>query len=1026
MSVPQSADSLPPATALDGLMAIYGNLVRPGDTELTGETLGGRYRLMEKLGEGGMGEVFRAEQTEPVQREVAVKVMKGGTDSGPFVARFEAERQTLALMEHHGIARVYDGGVTLSGRPFLVMELVRDGLPLTEYCTLHLPQWPERLALFGEVCAAVQHAHQKGVIHRDLKPSNILVSAEEGGPRVRVIDFGVARAADEAGRGVTLGTRAGFLLGTPCYMSPEQMNGETAALDTRSDVYSLGAVLYELLTGHPPFDAERLRTASIGELCRIIRDEEPPPPSERLRSDGDSRRATSARRELDWIVMQALAKDPSRRYRSAAALADDVQRFLRSDVVFARPASRGYRLRKWAARHKTVTAAAAAAVIALTGTAALSLWQARREARERATAEAILRFFHDDILSATRRAAGVPAAGTGDPLGSVARRLEEDFAGQPVIAARIRTTLGRAYLRLGDTARAEQELPPAFETLRRHFGEDHAETLRAAAGMAELALARGDAASAVSRWRDILQRLPDNGDSVAQTEAGEGLARALSAGGQDAEAREWFEKTLSRHRTAHGMGHSGTLQTVLAFASHSMTRKERGSAESLLRDVITARTAPGRTDDADTLAAVRLLATVREHQGDAAGALTLRRRTLEGLRSILGSGHPDTLRAQQELAVASERLDDVDTALALATAAASTYHALGQDAAAVDAFVMAARLAETRAQFENVDRYRSMAFRAGQRLGLPATGAHLPRSVVRRRETDGHQYQRIEVPMAWTEARALCEALGGHLATIESKEENEFLYTYFSATTVCWLGASIEAGQWRWVTGEPFIYQNWAGGEPSDATGEVERYLNFGNSSMTFLRKGPQWNDHRDAGDHAGWHLTYPLCEWDPPAAPPPPPAISARTEPWPATARHRWEGNGHWYARINVPASWSESVEICTRLGGHLATAADAAENEWLNQTFGSFHLCWLGATNAGGDGQWRWITGEPWQWQNWAVGEPSFSEGIEHWLQFGTSPFSGIRPFGAFWNDSADTGDWYSRPICYPLCEWETEPAE
>jgi serine/threonine protein kinase len=340
-------------------------------------TVIGPYKLLEQIGEGGFGVVFLAEQQEPLRRKVALKVLKPGMGTRQVVARFEAERQALALMDHPNIAQVHDGGSTASGRPYFVMELVK-GVPLTDYCDQNSLPIRERLALFIAVCQAVQHAHHKGIIHRDIKPSNVLVTRHDVTPVVKVIDFGIAKATGQQLTEKTLFMHFAQMMGTPLYMSPEQAGLSDLDVDTRSDIYSLGVLLYELLTGTTPFDKERFKEAGYDEMRRIIREEEPPRPSTRLSTLGQAATTASTRRqsdpkrlsqilrgELDWVVMKCLEKDRSRRYETAAALGQDLERYLRHEPVLACPPSAWYRLRKLAQRNRGAVIAAGAVFCAL-------------------------------------------------------------------------------------------------------------------------------------------------------------------------------------------------------------------------------------------------------------------------------------------------------------------------------------------------------------------------------------------------------------------------------------------------------------------------------------------------------------------------------------------------------------------------------------------------------------------------------------------------------------------------------------
>jgi len=501
----------------------------------------GRYKLLQQIGEGGFGVVYKAEQREPVQRNVALKVIKLGMDTKDVIARFEQERQALAMMDHPNIARVLDAGATDTGRPYFVMELVK-GIPITEYCDKQNMTFRDRLNLFIQVCGAVQHAHQKGIIHRDIKPSNVLVTHFDDKPVPKVIDFGIAKATQQKLTERTMFTQFGQFMGTPAYMSPEQADSLGMDIDTRSDIYALGVLLYELLTGATPFEMQTLRGAALDEIKRIIREKDPPKPSTRLSTIGgdlatvarqrcvDPKKLTTILRgDLDWIIMKALEKDRTRRYETATEFARDVERYLNHEPVHAGPPSATYRIHKFVRRNRTGVAAATVALATVIGFAATMTVQARRIAAERdranyeremsdrvvefqgkmlrrirpfALGESIasdLRgrlegsFPDEDGLAEQRHAALASFDGLVgkinltdtarhildvNVLAPAVKAVEAQFGDQPATEARLQEALSRTYHSLGLLDHALTRSRRAVDLYREHLGPEHAETLR--------------------------------------------------------------------------------------------------------------------------------------------------------------------------------------------------------------------------------------------------------------------------------------------------------------------------------------------------------------------------------------------------------------------------------------------------------------------------------------------------------------------------------------------------------------------
>jgi serine/threonine protein kinase/Tfp pilus assembly protein PilF len=634
-----------------------------------------RYRLLSVLGEGGFGSVFLAQQTEPLVRDVALKVIRRGMDTDHIIARFELERQSLAMMDHPGIARVLDAGATASGRPYFVMEFV-DGVPITQYCDEHKLSITQRLELIEQACLAVQHAHQKGIIHRDLKPGNILVTEVDGKPIPNVIDFGVAKAT-ESGLGASTrgGTSAPMTLeaqivGTPQYMSPEQAAGGTAQIDTRSDVYSLGTVLYELITGAPPFDPQALRSASLGEFVRIIREETPPKPSTRI---AESRRtgvrtvtsslATLRRQradEIDWIVMKALEKEPARRYQTPADLAADIRRHLSDQTVLAARPSRLYSLRKFARRHRVALAAAAVVAITLLGATITSAWlatrarraeadarlQANRAREELSRANAIVGFT-DDLLGGIG-----PAVARGrdtrllrDLLDASVKKADKNLASEPTIDLAVRRTIGTALKNLGDPNAALEQLRKIYDATSRPATRDHPERLRIAIEIAELHLERFDTAEAEPYVKEALAGYK----RIGAEESDDGyLARLAEAGlylhtGRDVEAEKLYTQILAHYRST-GQGESSAAFVAWSNLGHAIYGQQRwDEATKMWQELNVAQTRVLGEDHPYTLATMIDIAEGFKHLDRLDEAEETLREALRVSRKIFDPGHPNLL-----------------------------------------------------------------------------------------------------------------------------------------------------------------------------------------------------------------------------------------------------------------------------------------------------------------------------------------------------------------------------------------------
>jgi serine/threonine protein kinase/Tfp pilus assembly protein PilF len=663
-----AADQQMPA---DYLMPRWGSRLVAGSTF-------SRYRIVESLGTGGMGEVWLAEQTSPVRRRVALKVVRWGLDSDEALARFESECQALAVMVHPGIAQVYDAGTNPDGRPYFAMEYV-PGIPITDYCDSHRLNLRGRLELFRQVCLAVQHAHQKGVIHRDLKPGNMLVAEVDGIPHAKIIDFGVAKATSRRLTEHTLHTELHRFIGTPAYMSPEQADATVMGVDTRSDIYSLGVTLYELLTGQLPFDATRLREVSYEEMLRILREEEPPRLDRRVSALGEQANTVAQARDTDpaalvhtlhgdlsWIVARALRKDPERRYASVAELLADIDRHLNNRPVEARPDSLTYRAGRFLSRHRLGATSAALLLTILVAYAITVTLQARALSLERDRVQA------EAIKTQQVTAFMIDLFGTADPeyalgetftarelLDQGAARVGKELAGQPELLAPLLTAVGEIYQRLGVYDEAESRLRQALAAARESGrAEDEAEVLHK---LGRALVERHDTAAAEPLLRRAMvmrrRQLGENHPLVAETleslsrlhfergelEQAEALARQGLALLQIAEPEEGRRTALLLHR----------LGLVL------LQRADYGGAEEALRGALEKRRQIHPEPHPEIATSLANLAYLLHTIGRYDEAERLYREAVESYRSVLGEGHPwvgralaglaSTLRARGEL-----------------------------------------------------------------------------------------------------------------------------------------------------------------------------------------------------------------------------------------------------------------------------------------------------------------------------------------------------------------------------------------
>jgi serine/threonine protein kinase/tetratricopeptide (TPR) repeat protein len=639
----------------------------------------GRYKLLQQIGEGGCGVVYMAEQEEPVRRRVALKVIKLGMDTQQVIARFEAERQALALMDHANIAKVLDAGATDAGRPYFVMELVR-GIKITDYCDQANLPTRERLDLFIQVCLAIQHAHQKGIIHRDIKPSNILVTVNDGVPVPKVIDFGIAKATQGRLTDKTLFTAFEQFIGTPAYMSPEQAVMTSLDIDTRSDIYSLGVLLYELLTGKTPFDANALLQAGLDAMRRTIREVEPPKPSARLSTMLDAERATTAshrqtdspklihllKGDLDWIVMKALEKDRTRRYETANGLAVDVQRHLSNEPVVARPPSKFYEFQKTVRRHKFGFAATAAIIIILTIGVLVSTWQAIRATRavreqvrlrqqaeadekkaqtEAARSEQTAQFLKDMLKGVGPSVAlGRDTTMLREILDKTAERVDKNLTNQPLVEADLLNTIGWVYGAIGEYGKAEAVLRGSAALRRKFLGNESREVASSLDTLGWVLFTEWKLTEAEATDREALAirkklyALPHLELASSLNDLGDVLMRE----GKLDEAEEMLRQGLTMRRQLLGNENPYVIDSLQNLGWLMYLQNKLDEAEAMLREELAiAKRLYGNQHPA-VAGALTDLGNVLMTEGRLAETEDVYREALAQLRRFYGNEHVET------------------------------------------------------------------------------------------------------------------------------------------------------------------------------------------------------------------------------------------------------------------------------------------------------------------------------------------------------------------------------------------------